>query len=127
MDDLQAPLELTDEEKRRVLDNDRRVREQATFKSFADAFANEGRESGRFKKLDVTPIVKRLPPSSPWSPAQPRLPDEPPLGYSVDDLGLQKSGASAPVPPSVVETALDRDGAPHSVPTLPSDDTGDRR
>jgi hypothetical protein len=116
MDDLQAPSELTTEEKRRVLDNDRRVREGSTLRDFADSgFGNEGRESGRFARLDDKPIVKRLPPNSPWSGMQPGPGDEPALGYSVDDLGLQKSDAVAPAPPSV-ETATDERGGQERQP-----------
>jgi hypothetical protein len=79
--ELQSPL--SQDEKRAVMKNDQKVREQATFKDFASAFANEGRE-GRFKKLDqpVTP----LPPGSPWSGEQPSPGDEPAYGISIDKV-----------------------------------------
>jgi hypothetical protein len=109
MTDPQVQAEISDDEKREVIENDRRVREQGTsFKSFTDAFANEGKESGRFSRLDVKPTIHKLPESSPWAHPDPGG-IEPPLGYSVDDLGLQKSGA--PVSPSV-EATDDRGGEP---------------
>jgi hypothetical protein len=83
--ELQSPL--TQQERRDVMKQDRKVREQqqgqTTFKDFASAFANEGRE-GRFKKLDqpVTP----LPPTSPWSGEQPSPGDEPAYGVSIDKV-----------------------------------------
>ena len=108
--------ETSQEERRETLANDRRVREQATFKDFADSgVGNEGR-GGRFAKSDVRPTVKPLPPNSPWSPSQPGPGVEPPLGFSVNDLGFP-SGATAPDPPSV-ETALDRGEQPCSAPTF---------
>jgi hypothetical protein len=78
--------QITQEEKRRVLENDRRAREQATFKSFSDAFANEGKESGRFSKLNVAPVVHPLPPNSPWSGAQPSPGDEPAYGVDINKV-----------------------------------------
>jgi hypothetical protein len=75
-------VEISQDEKRRVLENDRRLREQATFKSFSDAFANEGKESGRFSKLNVAPVVHLLPANSPWSGEQPSPGDE--AAYGVD-------------------------------------------
>jgi hypothetical protein len=93
--------ELTQDEKRAVLANDRKVREQgATFKNFADAsFGNEAtRSGGRFAKLDIAPVIHRLPDNSPWSPTQNGPGPEPPLGFSVDQMD-QQSGApdTAPV------------------------------
>jgi hypothetical protein len=77
--ELESPL--SQDEKRAVMKNDRRVREQTTFKSFADALANEGRE-GRFKKVESPP--KPLPANSPWSGANPGPGDEAPLGFNID-------------------------------------------
>jgi hypothetical protein len=115
-------VELTQDEKRSVLENDRKVREQGvTFKNFADAaIGNEAtRSGGRFAKLDVAPVVKPLPPNSPWSSQQPRLPDEAPLGFDINavpDLGfpLNQSVAQAPASsPAAVETVTDERGGPH--------------
>jgi hypothetical protein len=114
--------EISQEEKRRVLRNDARVREGSTFRDFADSgVGNEGRESGRFKKLDDKPVVHSLPPNSPWSGAQNGPGDEPSLGYSIDDLGLQKSGA--PASPFPVDATDERGGGkpPCAAPTSSED------
>ena len=79
-------VEISQAEKRRVLENDRKVREQTTFRSFTEAFANEGKESGRFAKLNVVPVVQPLPPNSPWSSEQPSPGDEPPFGVPIDKV-----------------------------------------
>jgi hypothetical protein len=79
--------QITQEEKRRVMENDRRVREgSTTFRSFSDAFANEGKESGRFSKLNVAPVVHPLPANSPWSGEQPQPGDEASLGININQL-----------------------------------------
>jgi hypothetical protein len=113
--------ELSDDEKRAVIDNDRRVREQgSTFDTFAKSgVGNEGRESGRFSKLDVKPLIHKLPDSSPWSGVQPNPGDEPPLGYSIDDLGLQKSGAPVTTP---VDATDARGGEPPCAAPTSSED-----
>jgi hypothetical protein len=80
--ELQSPL--TQAEKRREMENDRKVRQATTFKDFASAFASEGRE-GRFKKVESPP--KPLPPNSPWSSEQVSPGDEAPLGYNIDQIG----------------------------------------
>jgi hypothetical protein len=74
--EVQSPL--SQDEKRREMENDRKV---ATFKSFTDAFANETR-GGRYGKSDSTSLIKPLT-SGPWSP-QPGPDQEPSLGYSID-------------------------------------------
>jgi hypothetical protein len=93
-------------ERRQVLQDDR-----ATFRSFADAFANEAR-GGRFAKSDHASMVKPLPPTSPWAGPNPGPGDEPPLGYDINevpDLGFPQSG---PAPgASAVEPTDDRGGA----------------
>ena len=67
--------EITQAERRRILRNDARVRESATFRDFADSgVGNEGRESGRFKKLDTTPVVHPLPVNSPPNTLRSRRP-----------------------------------------------------
>jgi hypothetical protein len=79
--------EISQAERRRVLRNDARVREGATFRDFADSgVGNEGRESGRFKKLDTTPVIHPLPPNSPWSAEQPQPGDEAPTGYAINQV-----------------------------------------
>jgi hypothetical protein len=132
--------EITQAEKRRVLENDRKVREQATFKSFADAsFGNEAtRSGGRFSKLDDTPVVKRLPESSPWSGLQPGPGDEPSLDEAekqaatlaymrqVAEADLARLVGSVPAPAtpsSAVETdRRGEDQPPCSAPTFPSEE-----
>ena len=79
--ELQSPLSQT--EKRREMENDRRVREQGTsFKSFEEAFVND--RGGRFTKVEPPP--KPLPPNSPWSGEQPSPGDEPSYGISIDKV-----------------------------------------
>jgi hypothetical protein len=75
--EVQSPL--TQDEKRRELENDRKVR--TTFKSFTDAFVNETR-GGRYGKSDSTSLIKPLT-SGPWSP-QPGPGDEPSLGVDIE-------------------------------------------
>jgi hypothetical protein len=128
--EVQSPL--TQDEKREVLKNDRRVREMTTFRSFADAFANETR-GGRFAKSDTGPTIKPLPPNSPW--ASNPVPDEPPLGFDVNavpDLGfpLNKQTSVVPtpaIPLAAVETATDERGGAASNPDspAPTSDKGD--
>jgi hypothetical protein len=104
-----------------------------TFRSFADAFANETR-GGRYGKSGTDQTVQPLP-SGPWS-AQPGPGDEPPLGFDVNavpDLGFplnKQSVASNPASLAAVETATDRNGTasnPGSPAPTPSDNTGDGR
>jgi len=83
--ELHSPL--SQEEKLREMQNDRRVRERTTFKDFASAFASEGRESGRFAKNNATTTVQPLPPNSPWSSEQVQPGDEPSLGVNIDQVG----------------------------------------
>jgi hypothetical protein len=78
--------EISQAEKREILENDRRVRDRTTYKSFSDALANEGKESGRFSKLNVAPVVHPLPANSPWSSEQPSPGTESPTGYRIDQL-----------------------------------------
>jgi hypothetical protein len=60
--ELQSPL--TQAERRDLIKQDRKAREQqqrpATFKAFADAFANEARD-GRYAKSDHGATIKPLP------------------------------------------------------------------
>ena len=101
--------DLTQEEKRHEMEQDRKAR--TTFKDFASAFANEGR-GGRFAKSSDDQAIKPLPPNSPWSGAQPSPGDELPLGYDINavpDLGFPKSVAPTP-DPLAVETATERSG-----------------
>jgi hypothetical protein len=79
---------LTQEEKRREMEQDRKVREQQqrppTFKDFASAFANETK-GGRFAKSGTGSTVQPLP-SGPWSPNQPSPGDEPSLGVNINQV-----------------------------------------
>jgi hypothetical protein len=84
-------------ERRETLENDRRVqkaehdrRNASTYATFAEAFADEDRQ-GRFKAVNKTTVVgtdaiakyPEQPPNSPFH--HDRVPDEPPLGFSVED------------------------------------------
>jgi hypothetical protein len=100
------------EERREVVENERRLRNQGTtFSRFAQADADQRR--GRFdehEKATVNgsePIVRypQLPASSPW--AGPDLvPTEPSLGYRINDLNPTDPPADpsdlASVPPPMV-------------------------
>jgi hypothetical protein len=76
-------------ERRAVLENDGKVREQDTF--FSRAQANADESGGRFAKqnpvtvtgTESVPIFPRQSPSSPF--ASDPVPAEPALGYSVED------------------------------------------
>jgi hypothetical protein len=79
---------LTQQEKLDVFNNDRSVR-SSTYLHHAQAAANDA--GGRFKKelearVTGVPQYPKLPTNNPWSEPDP-VPDEPPLGYSVDDQG----------------------------------------
>jgi hypothetical protein len=111
---------LTQDEKREVQRQDRTA-QQATFKDFDSAFANETR-GGRYAKSDAAPLIKPLT-SGPWSP-QPTPGDEPPLNFDVNavpDLGFPLNKQSVPAPASApaVETTDERGGdAPTAIPFL---------
>jgi hypothetical protein len=63
---------------------------KSTYATFAEAFADEDR-GGRFKAVNKTTVVgtdaiaqyPEQPPNSPFH--HDRVPDEPPLGFSVED------------------------------------------
>jgi hypothetical protein len=85
---------LTKEEKLQIFNNDRSV-----YLHHAQAAANDV-GGGRFKKeletrVTGVPEYPKLPTNNPWSQADP-VPDEPPLGYSVDALepGTSESGST---------------------------------
>ena len=83
------PDEFTQDEKRQVLENDRRVRERGTtYSTFAQALADEDRQ-GRFQTVNQTthtatnPVYPEQPANSPFH--RDPVPDEPALGFSVED------------------------------------------
>ena len=83
---MSAVDEISQAERRRVLANDRKV---STYHDAAQASIDEDR-GGRFKVLTPTEVVgrssvsyPRLPSTSPSNQAA-MVPDEPPLGISVD-------------------------------------------
>jgi hypothetical protein len=91
-------------ERRETLENDRQVREQeraATMHGLAIASADD-EAGGRFARVNPTMVVgatpipryPQLPASSPW--AHDPVPNEEPLGYSVNDLEHATGFASAP-------------------------------
>jgi hypothetical protein len=77
--ELQSPL--TQDEKRDLMKNDQKVREQATYKDFASAFASENK-GGRYGKSNASGTIQPLT-SGPWSP-QPGPADEPSLGVDIE-------------------------------------------
>jgi hypothetical protein len=94
----------SDEQKLRneTMENDRKVREQAsTFFQHAQSSIDD-ELGGRFAKTNSTavtgstplPSFPPLPPSSPWAGPDP-VPIEPPLGYNVD--ALEHPGHFSPV------------------------------
>jgi len=81
---------ISQRDKRRVLENDRKVREIATYHSVAQSALDDergGRYSGSGSKATVvgsSPIqYPAQPEGSPWS--RDVCPPEPPLGFSVED------------------------------------------
>jgi hypothetical protein len=99
-------------ERREVLENDRRVREQqqaqgSTFHARAQAQAGE-LSGGRFASLGAPRVIGATPNPSMQYPAassahQTELPPEQPLGFSIDEMpnptGDVSSGVSPPVAP----------------------------
>jgi hypothetical protein len=84
----------TPDERRDVLQNDRKARDtlpKTTFASFSEALKDEDR-GGRFKPETATHVIgstaipkyPELPASSPSH--HDVVPDEPPLGFSVDEM-----------------------------------------
>lgn len=77
---------------------------KTTFASFAAAFADEDRR-GRFKPETATHVIGSTPiPKYPELPASSPshhdvVPDEPPLGYSVDEM--QPLGTAAEIQASI--------------------------
>ena len=107
--------------RRRVLQNDRRVREQgSTFSQFAQSEASE--IGGRFAANERATVVGADP--VPGYPAafQQRdpVPDEPPLGYRIHDLTpheLEPSMASISLPVEEAQSTGDPAHAPSSPAT----------
>jgi hypothetical protein len=92
-----------DKERRESLENDRKVREQQGGTFFQHAVSSADDEAGgRFARVNPTMVVgstpgpsyPQLPASSPW--AHDYVPNEEPLGYSVNDLEHATGFASAP-------------------------------
>jgi hypothetical protein len=83
--------EISQAERREVLQNDRDLLPKTTFASFASAFTDEDR-GGRFKPETQTHIIGSTPiPKYPELPASSPshhdvVPDEPPLGFSVEEM-----------------------------------------
>jgi hypothetical protein len=112
------PEESEQAEKRRVLANDRSVREQqqkaaATYFAFGAAEADEPR--GRFKNtggattvIGATPLPQypELPTNSPWH--HDPVPPEEPLGFGIDEM--------VPLEPPTVGLAVGTDGSTSDAP-----------
>jgi hypothetical protein len=106
-------------ERREVLENDRRVREQqkgSTYFQHAVAEADEPR--GRFQNSSGTttvigrdgpPAYPTLPASSPWAGEDP-VGMEPPLGYAVDEMVPLET-------PSAVSASAEPDPASADAPS----------
>jgi hypothetical protein len=100
-------------ERRRIIASERRL---STYRAFAEADADVDL-GGRFSKLHPTSVTGALPnhqfPQQPeTSPANQMamMPDEPPLGYSVNDLDptgerweQERSKRDAPASPEAVD------------------------
>ena len=104
------------EDRRRVLHNDRKVREGGTFHAFAEADAATPR--GRFSDVNAAYVVGSKPGIASAYPAasaahQTELPPEPALGYRINDLepsaDLLSSPAEQPGPTSDDPSPLGRD------------------
>jgi hypothetical protein len=118
-----------EQERREVLENDRRVREQqrggTTFHQYAESTRNDDL-GGRFAALGPSSVIGATPILS-YPAAAPHQRDpvgtEPPLGYAIDDMPPLESSAV----PCVEETGASA-GAAHTADNLPpsaeSDDTG---
>src|SRR6516165_8426909 len=95
-------------ERRRVLLNDARVREQSQNGDTGTYLSHTHSElGGRFALTEhqtitgvVSPAPPPLPANSPWHGRDP-VPDEPPLGYRIDDLNPESPTGVSPVSPPV--------------------------
>jgi len=88
-------------ERRRVLINDARVREQESTGTYLSHTHSD--LGGRFALTEhqtITGVVSPSPPAlsanSPWAGSDP-VPDEPPLGYRIDAMPELESSAAPPV------------------------------
>src|SRR6516162_4701971 len=103
------------EERRRVLLNDARVREQARNGDTGTYLSHTHSElGGRFALTEhqtitgvVSPAPPPLPSTSPWAGPDP-VPHEPPLGYRIDDL----NAFSNPEPDPLAQATDDPAPAP---------------
>ena len=97
-------------ERRRVLDNDRRVREQSGT-MHAHAIADAQQPRGRFSAVETSYVVGSKPTISyPAASAahQTELPPEPSLGYSVDALEPSElAGAQVQTEPTSAQSPRD--------------------
>jgi hypothetical protein len=113
-------------ERRRVLRNDARVRDQSRNGNTGTFLSHTHIDDagGRFAAVNAATIVgsepavkyPQLPSSSPWHGSDP-VPDEPPLGYRVDALNPIKSPTGVPSVSPLVATddpahAPSSDGGP---------------
>ena len=98
-------------ERREVLQNDLRVRQQqgVTFLDHARATAND-EAGGRYARVQPQIIIGATPapiypalPSGPWSGSQPEPGPEPPLGFCVDDLEPATGSPLSPVVEAIPE------------------------
>jgi hypothetical protein len=92
-------------ERRRVLRNDARVREQSRNRDTSAYIDHAHSElGGRYAITEhatitgvVSPSPPPLPDSSPWAGRDP-VPDEPPLGYEIDRIPESESAAASILP-----------------------------
>ena len=106
-------------ERRRVLRDDARLREQAsTMHAHAVAEANES--AGRFGAIGKSTVtgaaaVPQYPRGPDWSAAEALIPPEPPLGYDINEMTPLEPAAVASSPSDVAQAPDDPAAAP-SVP-----------
>ena len=129
-----------EQERREVLENDQRVREQqqaqgGTFYQHGLAQADEINQ-GRFAAVGAPTVVGSKPNPSTQYPAasaahQTELPPEQPLGFSIDDMpGLENpTGGSSVSAPVATGGAADAPSAPpdveHAAPPPSSEQTNE--
>jgi hypothetical protein len=82
-------------EKKAVLENERKLRHPSQEPRTPSTYFEIAQQQNPTKPFDPQPslAVPRLPESSPWSGSVDRAP-EPPLGFSVDEIGEALGGAS---------------------------------
>jgi hypothetical protein len=91
-------------ERRRVLHNDADVRRQEQQQSGTYLSHTHSETGGRFAVAEhqiitgvASPKPPQLPANSPWSGAQPQPPDEPALGFPIDQMSIDEPSTIEPL------------------------------